>query len=149
MDHFGQLLFDLGKEIGEELYPDRNRICKLNYQGQLHLQLEYIDPKEQLLIAAFLCDVPPGKYRETLLKEALKTNNEYPRIGTLAYSPRNNQLVLFEFLYAPHQTAPKLFHYLEDFLKKALAWKEAVEKGLPLPSPQTGPSGGSIFGLKP
>lgn len=148
MDRFSQLLYDLGLEIGEKLYPDRNRICKINYRHLLHVQLEFNDSKEQLLIALFLCDVPPGKYRETLLKEALKANDEFPRIGILSYSDRNNQLALHDNLDAQHLTGPKLFQFLEAFLKKGLAWKEAVEKGLPLPSPQAGPTGGSIFGLK-
>lgn len=134
MDYFSELLYDLGREIGEALYPDSNRICQLNYHGQLHVQIEYFEPKQQLLIASFLCEIPPGKYREMLFKEALKTNDKYPRIGTLAYSERNNQLVLFAFLPTPSLNGRQLFHFIEQFIPKAMGWKEAVERGRPLPT---------------
>lgn len=133
MDRFAQLLFDLGQLIGTDLYPDAKRLCQLNFEDQLHIQISYDETKEQLLMASFLCEVPPGKYRETLFKEALKVNNEFPRTGTLSYSPRNNQLSLHEFVYAPQLKPEKLLTILSKFIKKGVAWKEAVEKALPLP----------------
>lgn len=149
MDLFGQILFDLGKEIGVDLYPDVNRICQLNFRDELHIQLQFEEVKEQILIACFLCDVPPGKYREKLLKEALISNSEYPRIGTLAYSERNNKLTLFAYVSTINLTSSALFKTLEQFIDKGLLWKEAVEKGTPLPTPAEKGKGGSIFGLKP
>lgn len=149
MERFAQILYDLGEEIGEKLYPDSNHICKLNYQGILHLQLEFDETRQEVLVASLLCDVPPGKYRELLLKDALKANNENPRIGTFGYSDRNNKLALFHYLYAPHVTGPMLVEFLEKFIQKALEWKNAVEKGLPLPVAPPKSSQGSIFGLKP
>lgn len=151
MDRFAQILYDLGKEIGVDLYPDPNRICQVNYDEKLHLQLQYDETKEMLLIATFVCEVPAGKYREKLLKEGLAHNREYPRIGTLAYSERNNQLTLFENLHAPGLKTQALFDFLVEFVEEALAWKDAVENGRPLPTSQgskeTG--GDNIFGMKP
>lgn len=134
MDYFSALLYDLGREFGEALYPDSNGICKLNYQGILHVQLEHFEQKKQILIASFLCEVPPGKYRELLFKEALKVNDKFPRIGTLAYSERNNQLTLFAFLPTFQLNAVQLFRFIEQFFLKALGWKEAVERGTPFPN---------------
>lgn len=150
MDRFSEILYDLGKEIGVDLYPDENRICQLNFQDRLHIQLQYDEPSEKILIACFVCDVPPGKYREKLLKEALKSNALYPRLGTLGYSERNNKLTLFEYVHIPGLKGEKLFETLEAFIAKAVDWKEAVEGGKPLPTVEKkrGPDE-SMFGLKP
>lgn len=150
MDRFSQILYDLGKEIQTDLFVDTNRVCQLNYKDQLSIQLQYLEPKELLLVAAFLCEIPPGKFREKLFRESLIHNDEFPRVGTLAFSERNNQLTFFEFVPAVELTGEKLFVFLETFVENALPWKEAVETGKPLPTagkPNQGDNG--LFGLKP
>jgi hypothetical protein len=149
VDLFAQILFDLGREIGVDLYPDVNRICQINYQDELHIQIQFDEVKEQLLIASFLCDIPPGKYREQVLRSALISNGEFPRIGTLAYSDRNNKLTLFDTVSTKNLNPQALFKRLEQFIEKGHLWKEAIETGKPLPTlPEKG-TGGSMFGLKP
>lgn len=147
MDRFSQILYDLGKEMNTDLYPDQHRLCQLNWQDQLHIQLEYEEAKERLLIGTFLCDVPPGKFREKIFREALKSNAAFPRIGTLAYSDRNNKLTLFEYVYADNLRSDKLFQLLQQFINKAHQWKEAIEKNRPLPGITEKPmKDDSIFG---
>lgn len=147
MDRFSQILYDLGKEIGTDLYPDQHRLCQLNWQDQLHIQLQYEEAKDRLLIGTFLCDVPPGKFREKIFREALKSNAEFPRIGTLAYSDRNNKLTFFEYVYPDNLRSDKLFQLLQQFVSKAHQWKEAIEKNRPLPEITEKPiKGDSIFG---
>ncbi|NGX38795.1 MAG: hypothetical protein KR126chlam1_00106 [Chlamydiae bacterium] len=150
MDRFAQILYDLGKEIGIKLYPDENRICEIDYRGVLHIQLEFDETKEQLLISTLICETPPGKFREKVLKEALKCNALYPRVGTLAYSESNNRLVLFSSVPNEACNERKLFALLEAFIKESEEWKEAIEQGKSLPShaPNEEPGGG-MFGLKP
>lgn len=148
MDLFAQILFDLGKEIGVDLYPDSKRICQLNYEDRLHIQLQYDEVKEEILIASFLCDVPPGKYREQLLQGALLNNGQYPRVGTLAYSERNNKLTLFAGISSKNLSTDALYKFLEEFIEKGLSWKDAVENGKTLPTLQEKDSGSGMFGLK-
>lgn len=134
MDRFSQILYDLGKELNIDLHVDQNRVCQINYRGTLHFQLEYLEPKEELLLAAFLCDVPPGKYRETLFHHCLVYNGIFPRVGTFGYSQKNNQLTYFTFIAAANLTGEKLSTHLEQFIQSALQWKDAVEGGKPLPT---------------
>ena len=149
MDRFQQILYDLGKEIDVELYPDQNQICQINYHDQIHLQIIYEEAKERIMLATFICDVPPGKYREKLLKAALIQNGEYPRAGTFAYSERNNKLTLFTYTPAFELTGEKLHKKLDALIELASVWKDAVENGKPLPAPSTGSgSGEGMFGLK-
>ncbi len=149
MDRFAQILYDLGQELEIELFPDANRICQLNYKDNLHIQIHYDEPKEQIMIGTFLCDVPPGKYREKLLAATLASNHEYPRRGIFAYSERNNQLTFFTYAPTKGIRSDELSKQLNQFIETALLWKEAVENGKPLPTtPKTGGEG-SIFDLKP
>ncbi len=149
MDRFAQILYDLSKELDVDLYPDQNRICQLNYHDELHIQIQYDEPKEQVLLATFVCEVPPGKYREKLLRAGLINNREYPRPGTLSYSEKNNKLTLFEYVFAPNLTGEKLLKVLQAFIEKAKTWKDAVENGRPLPIKPPKGGGKSMFGMKP
>ncbi len=149
MDRFAQLLYDLSKEIELDLYPDENRICQLNYHDLLDIQISLDEVKEQAMIATFICEIPPGKYREKLLKTALMANNEYPRPGTFAYSERNNNLTLFTYIPTEGLTGEKLYQAFSELVEVALLWKDAVENGKPLPSASSKGGGDSMFGLKP
>lgn len=149
MDRFSQILYDLGLAIDTSLYVDPNGVCQLNYKDLLSVQLQYLEPKEQLLMAAFLCEVPPGKYREKLFSSCLVHNGEHPNVGTFGFSERNNQLTYFSFISAIELTGDKLLVRLDSFVENGLEWKDAVENGKPLPTidkPQEGEGG--LFGLK-
>jgi hypothetical protein len=148
VDRFSQILYDLGKELQVDLYADLNQVCEINCDDQIHVQLLFNEGKEELMLATFVCDVPPGKYREQLLRAGLISNFESPTSGILSYSERNNQLTLHHTLPAAHLNGEKVFRAFEDFVAKALEWKDAVENGKPLPI-NPPPSQGGIFGMKP
>jgi hypothetical protein len=150
MDRFEELLKDFGREINLPLHPDKNRLCRLNINDILHVQIESDEAKDRILIATFICDVPAGKFRENILKESLKANHFYPRVGTLAFSERNNKLALFEYVQYSNLTGEKLGQVLGQFIERADAWRLAIERGQTAPSTESGitKSNGSIFGLK-
>src|SRR5581483_3593082 len=104
MDKFLTVIADLGRVVGLPLLPDHKRRCRLVIEHQLHIQIEDEEPKDRILIACFICEVPPGKFREKVFKQALKENNNYPRIGNLSYCEKNNNLVLEAHVYYPNLT---------------------------------------------
>ncbi len=128
-DPFEALLQELGAELGITLHPDRKGACKLKINETFHVQLESDGHQENLLVAAFVCDVPPGKYRENILRDALKANWPFPQNGTLAYSDRNNKLVLFSYFRIANVNGKKLAEFLTVFLDKANNWRIGVETG--------------------
>ena len=151
MDRFEELLKELGEVIDVPLHLDKHRACKINVNHFLNVQLEGDPLKERILMAAFLCDVPAGKFRENVFKDALKINNLYPRIGTLAYSQRNNKLALFEYVYFHDLNAKKLSEILSKFIDRGTLWKTAIEKkGQSSPSEEIPVKNqtGSIFDIK-
>ena len=130
MDRFQQLLNELSPLIELPLYAEKERAVRMKFADTLHLQLEEDEPKERLLLASFIHEIPAGKYRENLLKEGLKANAVYPRIGTLAYTERNNQLTLFEYIPTANLTGDKLADILAYFLEKARRWHQAIARGV-------------------
>ncbi len=128
MNMFELLIQDLSKHLGTALHAEKGYICKLRILGTLRVQIEHEASFNRLLIASFLCELPPGKFREDVLKEGLKENNSLNRLGVLAYSEKNNSLAYF--LYLPETTASeKVSETLLQFIEKAKAWKTAVETG--------------------
>jgi hypothetical protein len=150
IDRFEELLNELGAELGITLHPDRKGACKLKINGILHVQIECDAHQENLLVATFICDIPPGKFRENILKDALKANGIFLTNGTLAYSDRNNQLVLFSYFRMEILTGKKLAELLAAFVDKANHWRIGVETGHTshLVSTSTKPASG-MFGITP
>jgi hypothetical protein len=150
IDRFEELLQELAIELGIPLHSDKRGACLLQVQGDFHVQLECDNSLENLLIAAFICDLPPGKFRENILKDALKANGPFPQNGTLAYSERNNKLALFSYLSFSNLNGRKLSEFLNVFLDKAVSWRTGVETGntATLVTSSSKTTSG-MFGLKP
>lgn len=147
MDRFAQVLYDLSQVIHVDLAPDKKRVCKLNVEGRLHIQIECEEAKERLLLATFLGEVPAGKFRENVLREALKANSHYPRVGTFSYVERNNQLSLQEYVPLEALSGEKLASILTKFIQLATHWHQALQKGT-VPTIEVPKQGGSMFGLR-
>jgi hypothetical protein len=148
MNIFEEMIQEMGRILNVPLHAEKNRLCKLNINDVLHIQIEFDEAKERILIACFVCDLPPGKFRENVLKEALKANNQFPSLGTLAYSEKNNKLALFTHFPIATINANKLSEELMKFIDKTDQWRMAVETGQ-LASVAIGPAKEKPpFGLK-
>lgn len=152
MGLFEQLIQELNQSAQMELSIDENNCCRLKIKNKFALQMEvYKKTGEDLVIACVLGEVPPGKYREMLLQEALVSNGEpHPRYGIFAYSKDHNQLILYEILKMSQLTGSSLHDYIKVLSQKAETWYDALERqDIPQISKQ-GPSGSSetIFGMK-
>src|SRR5579872_2904597 len=96
-DPFNELLHSLGKLLGLSLQADKNNACALQIKKGIIIQLQPDVAMEKVLIASKIVEVPPGKFRENVLKEALKANGfPDPRVGTFSFLPNNNTLILFQ-----------------------------------------------------
>ena len=150
IDRFEEILRELGIEYAEPLHLDKHGACKLFINETLHVQLESRPEYDAIVAATFLGEITPGKFRENLLKAALKTNYLYPESAVLSYSERNNQLALFQFIPITSLTGKKLSDYLLGFAKKAGEWRSRLETGdLSNLAPPSSSSGRGMFGLTP
>lgn len=146
IDAFEELLSRLGKILNLSLHLDKHHACSIRIHEKLTVQLQLDVSQEHLVLFSKVIEIPPGKFREEVLKEALKANGQKdPRIGTFSYLAKTNHLVLFQryplFLLNPERLA-NLFGAFYEYVD---LWQEAIEKGQasPLPSPS------KPFGLKP
>lgn len=131
MDLLNTILKDLEKYIQiEDLHTDENASCQINFGEGLSVQIELDPAGEFICVGAALGEVPTGRYRQTLFKEALKANGlPPPRNGTFAFSEKSKSLVYFEYLWAKEMTGQKLFTFLTNFKEKALLWKGSIARG--------------------
>lgn len=128
MNFFEEQIHQLGIILNTSLKAEKGTLCKLRIHGSFTVQIEHEPSKDRILFASFLCELPSGKFREEVLKEALKSNGSLDSFGTLAYSLKNNNLAFF--LYSPgNPTAQELADTLTQFITKAEQWKTAVDSG--------------------
>ncbi len=129
MDRFQELLWDLGELIELPLHIDKNHACNLLLDDKLEIQLQMDTHQENLIIWAYLHEIPPGKFRENVLKDALKVNGEFHLFGSLAYYEKKNMLILHEFVSAEALSGERLMEKLEKFIEEAEEWRSAIERG--------------------
>ncbi len=149
MGPFEELLAELGNALGVSLNADSNNSCTLLVDEKLKVQLEMQKEKDRLLMGARVGVVDPGRFRENVLIEALKENNlPYPQVGIFGYSPKNNQLALYDTLDLDDLTGEKLANYLSLFIGKSLEWKNALESGHSAPQTSQTGEGPKPFDLR-
>lgn len=146
---YESLLEELGRILRVPLFPDENNSCQIRLANGLEVQLELDKSGARFLIGTNLGGIPPGRYRETIMREALKANGAPPpRAGIFAYSRRADTFVLFRLVPTQELSGEKIAQLLSRFAEKGLEWRNAIKKG-EVPSAQataSGPSG--MFGMR-
>lgn len=150
IDRFDEILQNLGKVFDLDLRADRNHACAIQIKQGLIVQLQCDAAQENLLIASKVVELPPGKFRENVLKEALKANAKLdPIVGIFAYIAKINQLVLFQQYPFDVLTSERLAGLLGPFIQTAEKWKNAILAGQPAPPPSEISSLYAMKGLRP
>lgn len=150
-DLLGSLLQELSHALGvADLHPDSNNSCLLRLKSGLIIQIELDKGGQFLILGADLGGVPPGKYRENLFRECLKTNDMPPPLnGILCYSKKSDHLVLYEKIYLKDLNGEKVAAEITPFAEKAFLWSQALlNNEIPvINQPFTSQKPGGMFGL--
>ena len=133
MDQFQELLWDLGETLQIPLHVDKNNACQILFNGKIAIHMEMAKERDALLIGAFIGEIPPGRFREDVLRECLKINATPNPLGVLAYIEKTNRLILQNFLPSDLLNSEKLAEYLEEFVPEAESWQEAINRGQAAP----------------
>lgn len=129
-DTFGSLMEELGKLIHIKLVPDRYNSCLIKYKNGLKVQIQIEPSQEILMFCSELGQLVAGRYRENVMREALKANGlPEPPKGLFAFSQKTENLVLYGQISLHDLTAPAVHEFLEQFLKKAMIWYDAIAQG--------------------
>ena len=152
-DFFDTLLQEIGEAMEiDDLHLDASNTCLIRFKSGIEIYLEPYEKDQFLLIFCDLGNVPAGRFREDVFREALKSNGlPYPHNGTFAYSEQSDHLLLYSLLSYRELNGEKVASHLYPFIEKAKTWKETIERGS-VPVADTTTTGrrigpGGIFGL--
>lgn len=148
-DRFEQLLSQLSPFFSLKLHSDKMGACTIEINPHIKVQLQLDISLENLLLFSKIIELPPGKFRENVLKDALKANGmPDPLAGILSYFPPSNYLTISQSYPASILNGERLAGLIGSFIEIAENWHSAIKRGnsSPLLS-RPFPSG--PFGLKP
>lgn len=151
MNPFEDLIRELGTYLDTSLVVDPHQSCLLNFpQEEISIQIDLSTNADQVLIGTQLGTLQAGSYREKVFLRAMCMNGMvHAGRGTLAYSEKNNTLVLFRFLPLPALNGEKLFAFLQLFINYGKIWKKALSRGdIPPLEEEMPPKKDGMFGLK-
>jgi hypothetical protein len=130
VNQFEALLQELEPFFQCQLTSDQNNSCLIKMKTGIKIQIELDRYGENLLMGIKLGAIPPGRYREMLFKEALKSNHtRIPFRGILGYSKKSSNLILFSLLDIRDVNQEKMITILTALLNKAETWASAISKG--------------------
>ena len=127
---FEQVIEELSHEMGLPLTVDALGAVTLLIQSKVLITIEPDRFEDFIIFESFLGIIPPGAYREKILKEALIYNNHvFPRGPVLGYIPQQAQLILFEKPTLIEFRVKEFAAILTQFSQAALFWKEGLDAG--------------------
>ncbi len=127
---FADFLQELGEALGTELFVDRKGACSLRMHGHLHVQLQKGPQEEEIWMVAEVAELPPGRFREEVLKEALKANDAHSAMPIVwSYVSSGNRLMLASHFPLGACDGKQGAAYLSLLIEAAEQWKRALASG--------------------
>ena len=127
---FEDLLHQLGSSLGVQLHVDRKSACSIRILPELIIQLQLDASQESLFFFTKIAEIPPGRFREMILKDALKANAQAdPIAGAFGYIFSTNELALFQRYPLSILDGERLTGLLGAFLEEAKKWQKAIKEG--------------------
>ena len=124
---FEEIIENLGKELDIPLQTDNNNSCVIFVEEKISVQID--ENKSKILLATFVAALPPGKFRENVLKVALKANGIQKSIGVFAFHEKTTNLAMYSYIDKHDLTASILKDYLLAFVETSINWQEAIDNG--------------------
>ncbi len=126
MRSFEKLLQEIGDIINIPLQAQDGYLCLLEINHNLQIQIEDDPVRQKILLVCFIAEIAAGKFRETILKEALKANFFPSRIGTFSYLEKTNSLSFYTYVENTI-SAEELSVILERCISVGNTWYQAIK----------------------
>jgi hypothetical protein len=152
MTPFEELIRQLSFLMEVNLHPDSHQSCLISFpQDEISIQIDLDVNADKILIGTQLGRITPGAYRERIFTQALRANGlAHSPYGILAFSEKNDTMVLYQFFTLEKMNGEKLHAYLQEFREQAKLWKKALSTGdIPTIEEQVPSKGSGMFGMKP
>lgn len=145
-DRFSELLSELGKIFQIPLTLDKYNACSINIPP-LTIQLQLDPTQENLFLFAKIIELPPGRFRENVLCEALKANGMTdPRPGIFSYYAQTNHLTFHQLYPLSILNGETLSGLFGAFYEIGESWHNSIQNGQASPGLDRRPL---PFGMKP
>lgn len=128
------LLQQFALELKMDFKKDPSGSYSFQINGSLPLQIEMGKAEDEVLIGSFFIEIGPGKFRDNIFTYALISNQITEEPSFFGFSEKKTKLLLFQTLKTIDLNVQMLQEHLISFAKKAMKWKEAIEKGSPAPA---------------
>lgn len=117
----------------------------LRLKGGLEMNVEP-DKQRNLVLGIKLGIVNEGRYRDMILKQALRANDSNTQDGVLSYLNDSKELFLFYIIDVRTANEDRLKAILIPFVRKARQWSESIQRG-EIPILESSGQSRSLFGL--
>ncbi|MDN3504893.1 MAG: CesT family type III secretion system chaperone [Rhabdochlamydiaceae bacterium] len=131
MARFEEMLIELGDELDTTLHADEMRVCRIEINETIEVQLEMDSTDTFLIIACQVIELPPGKFREKAVLDILRANDYLNKqVGIFSYLPKINMLVMHDKILLASINSPTDFvEYLKRFSERAYLWRQSIKGG--------------------
>lgn len=149
---FEDLIRELSFQMEVTLHPDTHQSCLIAFpQDNLSIQIDLDMNADHVIVGTQLGRITPGAFREKIFIQAMRANGTslIPK-GILAFSEKNDSLVLYQFLNLNYLNGEKLYNFLQLFKEHAKVWKNALSTGdIPAIHEENNTRESRMFGLRP
>jgi hypothetical protein len=117
-----------------ELHVDKSNACSILFPPDLVIQLQLDSGQEKIFLFCKIIELLPGKFRENVLTEALKSNAQHdPLPGILSYLQASNHLALYQSYPLSIVNGERLTTFFGNFFQMAENWRKALASGQSAP----------------
>lgn len=132
-DRLEELLSQLGHIFKLPLHTDKSHACSIHITP-LTIQIQLDSIQENLFFFSKIIALPPGRFRENVLREAMKANGlSDPRAGVLGYIATTNHLTLHQCYPLSILNGDRLAALFGGFFDLGASWHQAIESGQSAP----------------
>ena len=129
-DRFGALIEELAAVTQMKLAPDSHGAVMIHYKDGLQVYIEPDALGESVHLLIEIGKPGEGKYRENILREALRANGQpLPRLGTFSYGQKKESLLVFETTSMEDLTGARLADLISQLSDKARVWRDSIDRG--------------------
>ena len=138
----------LEESLDTELFLDGKKTCNILINDKITIQIELDKNTHSVVLGSPIFELPPGKFKEIVLKNALKSNfGKEKEIGILTFVPKSSVLYLYDFLPLDFLGTEQIYPFFFNFIQKAILWKENLKNNR-TPYSSIPASNGLMFGIR-
>ena len=134
MSTFANLIEDLSRRLNRNLTPNKDGCVTLLIKEKITIQIEMDRDEDFLIIGAYIEELPPGKFREHILRDGLKANFFFKNNSqVLSYMKKENQLIVHQKMHIETTSPEDFFNDVQSLYERASKWFDSLDSGRSCP----------------